>query len=149
MRPRSVYEPRPKRKRSAVARWTRWCAWNMRCTNIRFLSRTATVVLLIHYTIITIIFLRYAWSWQYDYLKKNTININMLDIPTSLLAEMSAMFALRCLGILLLPTKTKRADGDIPFILKFVPVSYFTLKWCNCQIYYYILSLKLYVFELL
>ena len=50
-----------------------------------------------------------------------------IPIPTSL-AEMSVMFALRCLGILLIPTKTKRADGDIPFILKFVPVSYFTTK---------------------
>ena len=56
------------------------------------------------------------------------IIINILPIPTSLLAEMSVMFALRCLGILLIPTKTKRADGDIPFILRFVPVSYFTTK---------------------
>ena len=46
MRPRSAYEPRSKRKLSAVARWTRWCAQNTRCTNIRFLSGTATLSIL-------------------------------------------------------------------------------------------------------
>ena len=44
-------------------------------------------------------------------------------LNTSFIAELCAMLALRCLGILLVPTKTKRADGDIPYILRFVPVS--------------------------
>ena len=44
MRPRSAYEPHPKQKLSAVAHWTRWCARNTRCTNIWFLSGTATYV---------------------------------------------------------------------------------------------------------
>ncbi len=38
------------------------------------------------------------------------------------------MIALRCMGVLLVPTRTKRADGDIPFI-KFVPVSYCLLEY--------------------
>ena len=30
---------------------------------------------------------------------------------------------LKCLSLLLLPTKVKSADREIPFLLKFVPVS--------------------------
>lgn len=33
------------------------------------------------------------------------------------------MVALRCLGLLLIPTKTKGATEDIPFLLRIVPVS--------------------------
>lgn len=33
------------------------------------------------------------------------------------------MISMRCLGLLLIPTKTKRVDGDIPFFIQFVPVS--------------------------
>ena len=43
-----------------------------------------------------------------------------------------AMLALRCLGILLLPSRTKKADGDIPFIIKFVPVSELSLYILVC-----------------
>ena len=35
--------------------------------------------------------------------------------------------AVRCLSILLIPTKSKCIDGDIPYIIKFVPVSYVCL----------------------
>lgn len=31
--------------------------------------------------------------------------------------------AVRCLGLLLISTKTKDHDGDIPFLMRFVPVS--------------------------
>jgi len=31
--------------------------------------------------------------------------------------------AARCLALLLIPTKTKEESGDIPFFMKFVPVS--------------------------
>ena len=30
--------------------------------------------------------------------------------------------ALRCLGVLLTTRKSKKADGDIPFLVRFVPV---------------------------
>lgn len=33
------------------------------------------------------------------------------------------MIAMRCLGLLLIPTKTKESTGDIPFFMRFVPVS--------------------------
>ena len=42
---RSVYQLCPKRKLSAIARRTRWCARNTWWNNIRFLSRTATYVI--------------------------------------------------------------------------------------------------------
>ena len=35
-----------------------------------------------------------------------------------------AMLAVRCLGLLLIPTKVKRAEGDIPYLVKFVQVRY-------------------------
>jgi len=31
--------------------------------------------------------------------------------------------ATRCLGLLFIPTKTKEESGDIPFFMRFVPVS--------------------------
>ena len=31
--------------------------------------------------------------------------------------------AMRCLGLLLIPVKTKEVTGDIPFFVRFVPVS--------------------------
>ena len=31
--------------------------------------------------------------------------------------------AIRCLSLLLIPTKTKSAEGDIPYMMRFVPVS--------------------------
>lgn len=33
--------------------------------------------------------------------------------------------AIRCLGLLLIYTKVKKTDGDIPFLMTFVPVSNF------------------------
>ena len=32
--------------------------------------------------------------------------------------------SIRCLGLLLTSTKVKNATGDIPYVMKFVPVSY-------------------------
>ena len=34
----------------------------------------------------------------------------------------SALVSLRCLGLLLIGTKAKKCDGDIPFLVKFVQV---------------------------
>ena len=39
-----------------------------------------------------------------------------------LFLDQTALIALRCLGLLFIATKTKRADGDIPFVMNFVPV---------------------------
>jgi hypothetical protein len=39
-----------------------------------------------------------------------------------LTSDQTALIALRCLGLLFIGTKTKRADGDIPFLMNFVPV---------------------------
>ena len=33
------------------------------------------------------------------------------------------MKAIRCLSLLLIPSKAKSSEGDIPFLMKFVPVS--------------------------
>ena len=37
--------------------------------------------------------------------------------------DVLVMKAIRCLGLLLIPMKTKHAEGDIPFVMRFVPVS--------------------------
>lgn len=50
-----------------------------------------------------------------------------------------AMLALRCLGILFLPTRTKKADEDIPFIIKFVPVTELLL----CMLYIFVCAFPL------
>ena len=31
--------------------------------------------------------------------------------------------AIRCLSLLFIPTKTKSAEGDIPYMMRYVPVS--------------------------
>ena len=36
--------------------------------------------------------------------------------------DQTALIALRCLGLLFIGTKTKKADGDIPFLMNFAPV---------------------------
>jgi len=32
------------------------------------------------------------------------------------------MAAIRCLALLLIPTKTKQTDGDVAYVIRFVPV---------------------------
>ena len=41
--------------------------------------------------------------------------------------DMLIMSSMRCLGLLLIPIKMKQSDGDIPFLMTFVPVSHITL----------------------
>ena len=38
--------------------------------------------------------------------------------------ESLTLRAVRCLSLLLIPTKTKSSDGDIPYVIRFVPVSW-------------------------
>ena len=35
--------------------------------------------------------------------------------------------SVRCLGLLLIPMKSKEATGDIPFLMRFMPVSVYML----------------------
>ena len=45
------------------------------------------------------------------------------DFPSACLSiDESTLISLRCLGLLLIGTKAKKCDGDIPFLVKFVQV---------------------------
>ena len=48
----------------------------------------------------------------------------------------TALMALRCLALLFVQTKVKRADDDIPYVMRFVPVS-IDLMPNLCILYYY------------
>ena len=52
-----------------------------------------------------------------------------LYLATSLGDEETTTWAIRCLCLLLISTKTKNNTGDIPYVMKFVPVSINLLKY--------------------
>ena len=44
------------------------------------------------------------------------------------------MAAIRCLALLLIPTKTKHSDGDIPYLMKIVPVRNQIINLNGCYV---------------
>ena len=51
-----------------------------------------------------------------------TLSLQLI-FPYPCCKDVCALAALRCMSVLLMPMKTKKAEGDVPFVLKFVPVS--------------------------